>query len=123
MAAKHGKTMVVGATENTSRYANRATHSLLRHGHQVALIGLRAGSVDGQPIQTGQPDLTDIDTVTLYIGPQNQPGLYEYIKKLKPRRVIFNPGTENPVFERDLAQAGIEPIEACTLVMLATGSY
>lgn len=117
------KTVVIGATENPARYANQATRSLLRYGHAVELIGLRAGTIAGHTIQTGQPTLNDVDTVTLYVGPQNQATLYDYVKAMKPRRVIFNPGTENPVFERELQQAGIESIEACTLVMLSVGNY
>jgi hypothetical protein len=117
------KTVVIGATEKPGRYATLATHSLLRHGHEVELVGLRSGQIDGHPIQTGQPALEDVDTVTMYVGPRNQPSLYDYIKSLKPKRVIFNPGAENPEFERDLQAAGIEPIEACTLVMLSIGTY
>lgn len=117
------KTLVIGATEKPGRYANLAAHSLLRHGHDVELVGLRPGQIDGHPIQTGHPDLEDVDTVTMYVGPRNQPDLYEYIKSLNPRRVIFNPGAENPEFERNLQDAGIEPIEACTLVMLSIGTY
>ena len=117
------KTLVVGATEKSGRYANLAAYSLLRHGHDIELLGLREGKIDGHLIQTGQPALDDVDTVTLYVGPRNQPGLYDYIKSLKPRRVIFNPGAENPEFERDLRNEGIEPIEACTLVMLSIGTY
>lgn len=117
------KTLVIGASQNPARYSYRATVSLLNHGHSVELLGLRAGEINGNPIQTGQPLLTGIDTVTLYVGPQNQPQFYEYIKQLKPRRVIFNPGAENPAFEQQLRQADIEPIEACTLVMLAIGNY
>ncbi|AUD03570.1 CoA-binding protein [Spirosoma pollinicola] len=117
------KTVVVGATEKSGRYANLAAYSLLRHGHDIELIGLREGQIEGRPIQTGHPVLDDIDTVTMYVGPQNQPPLYEYIKSLKPKRVIFNPGSENPEFERQLRAEGIEPIEACTLVMLSVGTY
>jgi uncharacterized protein len=117
------KTLIIGATERTDRYANRAAQRLLAHGHPIEQIGLKKGEVRGMPIQTGLPELTDIDTVTLYVGPQNQAGYTDYIKKLKPRRVIFNPGAENPSFERELQEAGIEPIEACTLVMLSIGDY
>ncbi|WP_461129590.1 CoA-binding protein [Spirosoma aerophilum] len=117
------KTVIVGATEKSGRYANLAAYSLLRHGHDIELIGSREGEIEGRPIQTGQPELVDVDTVTLYVGPQNQPPLYDYIKSLKPKRVIFNPGTENPDFERQLQAEGIEPLEACTLVMLSTGTY
>ena len=117
------KTLIVGATEKPGRYANLAAHSLLRHGHDLELIGLKAGQIDGHPIRTGQPELKDIDTVTMYVGSRNQPPLYDYIKSLKPRRVIFNPGAENPEFERELRAEGIEPIDACTLVMLSVGMY
>ncbi|WP_460911938.1 CoA-binding protein [Spirosoma areae] len=123
MEVQKRKTMVVGATEKPGRYANLAAHSLLRHGHDIELIGLRAGQIDGHRIQTDHPRLDDVDTVTMYVGPRNQPDLYEYIKSLKPRRVIFNPGAENPEFERQLRAEGIEPIQACTLVMLSVGTY
>lgn len=117
------KTLVVGATENRDRYAHRAARSLLQRGHDIELLGLRAGSIEGHPIKTGQPDLPDIDTVTMYVGPRNQPVFYDYIRRLKPRRVIFNPGAENPDFARQLRHDGIEPIDACTLVMLSVGTY
>ena len=117
------KTLVVGATDNKDRYANRAARSLLQRGHAIELLGLREGTIDGHPIKTGQPDLLDIDTVTMYVGPRNQAIFYDYIRGLKPRRVIFNPGAENPDFARQLRSDGIEPINACTLVMLAVGTY
>lgn len=117
------KTLVIGASENTARYANRAAKSLLQHGHEIELIGLKAGQIQGHTIQTGQPTLNDIDTVTMYVGASNQAGYVDYLKTLKPRRVIFNPGAENPDLARQLEQEGIEPIEACTLVMLSIGNY
>ncbi len=117
------KTVVFGATEKPGRYANLAAHSLLRHGHDIELIGLKEGEIDGHTIQTGHPALDAVDTVTMYVGPKNQPDLYDYIKSLKPRRVIFNPGAENPEFERQLRNEGIEPVHACTLVMLSVGTY
>lgn len=117
------KTLVIGATEKRDRYANQAAHRLLQRGHAIELLGLREGSIDGYPIRTGQPILSDIDTVTMYVGARNQTNLYDYIRQLKPRRVIFNPGAENPAFARQLRQDGIEPINACTLVMLSVGSY
>jgi uncharacterized protein len=117
------KTLVIGATENPGRYANRATRSLLARGHAVEQIGLKAGQVQGVPIQTGLPQLAEIDTVTLYVGARNQAGYVDYIKTLKPRRVIFNPGAENPELARELQKEGIEPLEACTLVMLSIDNY
>lgn len=117
------KTLVIGASENPSRYANRAAKMLHQYGHPVNLIGLREGKIGEEPIQTGMPDLNDIDTVTMYVGPQNQPAYYDYIKSMKPKRVVFNPGAENPVFAQQLADNGIEPVNACTLVMLSVGTY
>lgn len=117
------KTLVIGATENRDRYANQAAQSLLKRGHAIELLGLRAGEIEGHPIRTGQPDLSGIDTVTMYVGPRNQPVYYDYIRQMKPRRVIFNPGAENPDFARELRSDGIEPIDACTLVMLSVGTY
>ena len=74
-------------------------------------------------IHTNYPDFEGIDTVTMYIGAKNQPSLYDYILKQKPRRIIFNPGAENPEFEDMAHTNGIETEEACTLVLLATGQY
>ncbi|MFM2135640.1 MAG: hypothetical protein RL021_1040 [Bacteroidota bacterium] len=116
-------TLVLGASEKTDRYSNMALRSLKQHGHQVSAIGNRAGEVDGVAIQKGQPALTDVDTVTLYLSADNQRGYYDYIVSLKPRRVIFNPGAENPELEKRLIENKIEPIEACTLVMLNTGQW
>ena len=96
---------------------------LRQYGHAIDMIGRREGKVGDEPIQTGMPDLEDIDTVTMYVGPANQPVYYDYIRKLEPKRVIFNPGAENADFARQLADVGIEPVNACTLVMLSVGTY
>lgn len=118
-----GKTVVIGASENTDRYSNRAVRSLVQHNEPVVAVGLRTGKIGDVEILTGFPVLKDVETVTLYVGPQNQPSWYDYILSLKPKRVIFNPGTENPEFEKLCAEAGIETVEACTLVMLSVGNY
>lgn len=117
------KTLVLGATPNPSRYAYLAIHSLTRHGHPVVPVGTRTGTVAELPILQDQPEIRDIDTVTLYIGPRHQPPYYDYLLGLNPKRIIFNPGTENPEL-RALAEAkGIETVEGCTLVMLSIGNY
>jgi predicted CoA-binding protein len=116
-------TLVIGASENTERYSNRVTRMLHRQNIPVVAIGLKSGEIDGIKIQTGFPQLKNVDTVTLYIGPQHQPQYYDYILNLKPERVIFNPGTENPEFEKTARKAGIEVLEACTLTMLSIGNY
>lgn len=117
------KVLVYGASTNPSRYAYIATELLLQHGQEVSLVGIKKGEVLGLTIQQDQPVLKDIDTVTLYVGPANQGGLLDYLMAVAPRRVIFNPGTENPVLERELEKVGIQTEEACTLVLLHTGQF
>lgn len=117
------KTLILGASTNPSRYANLAAHRLVAHGHPIINVGLKSGEVAGVPIEKPEQIHTDLDTITLYLGPQNQTEYYDYIIKSKPKRLIFNPGTENPELE-ELAEAnGIETTEACTLVLLSTGQY
>lgn len=116
-------TLVLGATEKTDRYGNIAVKRLLRHNQPVKAIGIKEGNIEDVKIETGTPAFDDIDTVTLYLNPGNQEQYLDYIIGLKPRRIIFNPGTENPKLENLARQNGIEPIEACTLVMLSTGQY
>jgi predicted CoA-binding protein len=117
------KTLVLGATENTDRYANRAIRSLRNHGHPVVAIGLRNGRVLDVDITKEHPQFTDVDTVTLYLSAKNQKSYYDYIVSLRPRRIIYNPGAENPELEELAEKNNIENVEACTLVLLATGQY
>ena len=117
------KTVVLGATPNPSRYAYIAAHRLVRHGHEIVNVGIKAGEVAGASIRNGQPALDEVDTVTLYIGPARQPPYYAWLLSLQPRRIIFNPGTENLELARLARAAGIEVEVGCTLVMLASGQY
>lgn len=118
------KTLVLGATDNPSRFAYKAIHRLQQHGHEVVPVGIRKGEVGGQPIITDKEQkIEGVDTVTLYVGPQNQPTWYDYIISLQPKRIIFNPGTENRELEQMAEDAGIETMHHCTLVMLASGTY
>ena len=116
-------TLVIGASLNPQRYSNLAIIRLRQHQHPVIAIGLKPGTIADVMIETGQPACVDIDTVTLYINPARQKEYYEYIISMKPLRVIFNPGTENPVFEKMLKDAGIQTMEACTLVLLSIKQY
>jgi predicted CoA-binding protein len=120
---KNKKTVVIGASPNSDRYSYKATTSLLQHGHTVIPIGIKKGNIHNLEIITDKPSLENIDTVTLYVGPQNQLEWKNYIISLKPLRVIFNPGTENHEFESELENNGIETIQACTLVMLVINQY
>jgi predicted CoA-binding protein len=119
------KTVIIGATTNPARYAYVAAEMLTDHGHEIVPVGIKTGEVFGKPILDirQQPDLRQVDTVTLYIGPHRQPEWYDYILSLKPKRIIFNPGTENPEFERKAEAADIEIVEGCTLVMLSSGQF
>jgi len=117
------KTLVLGATPNPNRYAYLAANRLKEKGHSIVNVGIKKGEVAGVPIEQPKQIHTDVDTLTLYIGPQNQPELYQYILDTHPKRIIFNPGAENPELENLALQQGIETIEACTLVMLATNQY
>jgi uncharacterized protein len=117
------KTVVIGASENPERYAYKATVSLKEHNHEVVPVGLKAGSIKGVTMLDGFPAINDVDTVTMYVGPARQPYWYDYIFSLKPKRVVFNPGTENPEFEAFLKSENIETERACTLVLLSTNQY
>lgn len=117
------KTLVLGATPNPERYAYLAVKSLRSHGHETVPVGIRNGAIEGLAIQQGTPAQDGIDTVTLYVGPERQPAYYDYILGMHPKRIIFNPGTENPELERLAEAQGIETVEGCTLVMLSIGVY
>lgn len=116
-------TLVLGASPKADRYSNMAVHRLRDHGHPVVAVGARASSIDDLPVHVAIPGDTEVHTVTLYLNAANQAVWEDRIIALEPRRIIFNPGAENKrLFRRALAH-GIEPLEACTLVLLATGQF
>jgi len=117
------KTVVLGASDNPNRYSYLAVDRLQKHDHPVVAIGKQKGKVGIIDISTEHLPLTGVDTVTLYLNPKNQQQYYDYIFSLKPKRIIFNPGAENEELAALAESQGVEPIEACTLVMLSTGQY
>lgn len=117
------KTIVLGASENPTRYSFLAVNRLRANGHPVVAIGNRKGQIGDTSIITEHPAEEGTDTVTLYLNPQLQQQYYDYILSLKPKRIIFNPGAENEELEELAKEKGIEPLEACTLVLLSTGQY
>jgi uncharacterized protein len=119
------KTVIIGATTDPSRYAYLAARMLKQYNHEIVPIGIKKGDVFGTEILNirEKPSVSDVDTVTMYIGPQRQPEWYEYILGLKPKRIIFNPGTENDTLQEMAEQNGIEVVEGCTLVMLRSYQY
>lgn len=120
---KNKKTLVLGASTKPTRYAFVAIEKLVEKGHTVLAIGQNAGEVAGVKIQTKAIPLKNIDTVTLYLNPSHQRDYYNYIVEAKPKRVLFNPGTENPEFYQLLKLNNIKYEEACTLVLLALNKY
>jgi hypothetical protein len=120
---KNKKTLVLGASTKPARYAFMAIEKLVEKGHSVLAIGHNPGEVAGIKIHTKAIPLKNIDTVTLYLNPSHQRDYYNYIVEAKPKRVIFNPGTENPELYQLLQLNNIKVEVACTLVMLATNQY
>lgn len=117
------KTLVLGASDNPSRYSYLAIHRLRNHGHPVVAIGKKHSLVADVPVETEKKEFDNIDTVTLYLNPLHQQDYYDYILSLKPKRIIFNPGAENEELANLATQHQIKVIEACTLVLLSTGQY
>jgi predicted CoA-binding protein len=117
------KTIVLGASENPDRYSFLAVQRLAKYNHPVIAIGRKDGMIGVVPIITDHPSQKEVDTITLYLNPSLQKEYYDYILSLHPKRIIFNPGTENDELADIATKNGIQAIEACTLVMLNTGQY
>jgi len=117
-------TLILGASTNPERYAFKAANLLRQHGHEVVLVGIKKGNVVGMEIQQDKNSIPkNIDTITLYLGPQHQEAWFDYILKVNPKRIIFNPGTENEALELLAQEHNIAIEQACTLVLLHTGQY
>jgi hypothetical protein len=117
------KTLILGASTNPERYSYIAAHRLTENHHEIVPVGIKKGELVGKQIINNKTIQEGIDTITLYLSPENQIEWYDYILKTKPKRIIFNPGTENDELIAKAKNNGIEPIEACTLVMLSVGNY
>jgi uncharacterized protein len=117
------KTLVLGASDNPSRYSYLAVQRLRSHGHSVVAVGRKPTRVADVTVETDKKNFEEIDTVTLYLNPLHQQEYYDYILSLNPKRIIFNPGTENDELEALAKEKGIKTLEACTLVMLSTNQY
>jgi predicted CoA-binding protein len=117
------KTLVLGASANPARYSYLAIQKLRQYGHPVKAVGLRKSVVEDVQVENVPTPSEDIDTVTLYLNPDNQKQYYDYILSLNPRRIIFNPGAENSELVKLAEDKGIQTLDACTLVMLGTNQY
>ncbi len=123
MESNQKKTLVLGASANPSRYSYLAINRLRNHNHPVVAIGKKQEKVFDVEVETEQKPFDNVDTVTLYLNPNNQKQYYDYILSLHPKRIIFNPGTENDELAGLAREKGISIMEGCTLVMLSTGQY
>lgn len=117
------KTLVLGASDNPSRYSFLAINRLRNYGHEVVAIGKKLTTVADVSVETEKKPINEIDTITVYLNPLHQKEYYDYILSLKPKRIIFNPGAENEELYDLAKDNNIEPLEACTLVLLNTGQY
>ncbi len=117
------KTVVLGASPNPVRFSHKAVKSLIRHGYEVVPVGFRPGTILEMEILTGMPPIENVHTISLYLGIARQPEYYDYMLSLKPKRIIFNPGTINPEFMAMVHRNGIEPVDGCLLMMINAGEY
>lgn len=115
--------MVLGATPNKKRFAHTCVKSLIRYGYNVIPLGVKEGEIAGQPIVTEKRSVKNLHTITIYLNAENQKNYYDYIIQQDPKRIIFNPGAENPELKSKAEQKGIEVVEACTLIMLNSGTF
>ncbi len=115
------KYLVLGASPNQQRHSNRAVRSLLRHKKEVIPVGYREGKISDKEILTGTPEIEGVDTVLIYVGTSRLNNYHNYIVGLKPKKVVFNPGTYSPEFQKYLEEIGIEVLTGCSLVMILTG--
>jgi uncharacterized protein len=123
MASDNEKIVVIGASPNPERYSYKAVRSLLKRNYNVVAIGIREGNIEGLKINTDRPVPDNVHSLLMYIDAKNQPGYYEYILDLKPKRIIFNPGTENHVLAKMASDKGIEVLNECVLSMLSTNNF
>ncbi|MEQ9424601.1 MAG: CoA-binding protein [Cyclobacteriaceae bacterium] len=119
------RTVIVGASPNQSRYAYMATVKLKKFGHDIIPLGIRSGEIENTPITDlrQKPEFGKIHTLTVYLSPAHQDEWRDYLLSLKPKRIIFNPGAENPSFEAAARSENIEVVHGCTLVMLSTNEF
>ena len=124
MALSEKTTLLLGASTNPERASYEAVRSLKVYGIPVIAVGRREYDMGDMKIIIGKPDISEkIHTVALYLNAGNQVEYYDYILALKPKRIIFNPGTKNPELSKLAVKKGIEVVEDCMMVMLSTGSF
>ncbi len=114
---------VLGASENPNSYSNKAVRLLKKKGFEILAVGKNNGMIDDVIVQTHLENNQNVDTITLYLSPENQKNYYSIITKLKPQKVIFNPGAENPELQQILEENHISYENACSLVLLNLNQF
>ncbi len=119
------KTIILGASPNPARYSNLAIRMLNDAGHEFVPVGIKKGELFGKPILNirDKPQIEDVHTVSFYLGAEKQKEWYDYILGLRPKRLIFNPGAENPELSKLAKERGIEVENSCNLVLIQTGQF
>jgi predicted CoA-binding protein len=118
------KVAILGASRKPERYSNKAFHMLREYGHKVLPVSPGFSELEGVPVFANLGEIHEpVDTLTMYVGPAISSDLLSAILQLNPKRVIFNPGSENPELESALEKSGIKVEEACTLVLLRTKQF
>ena len=117
-------TLVLGASSKPGRVSGEAVLKLRAAGHEVRAVGMQEEMLGDVLIQKEKPfPIENLHTVSLYLNPERQKEYYDYIISLKPKRILFNPGTENEALKKLAHQNQIETEEACTLVLISLGAY
>jgi predicted CoA-binding protein len=118
------KTLVLGASSKPGRVSREAVLKLRAAGHDVVAIGMQEEPLGDVIIQKDKPTpIHDLHTISLYLNPERQKEYYDYLLELKPKRILFNPGTENEELKKLALQHKIETEEACTLVLISLDAY
>ncbi len=118
------RVLLIGASNNEERYAAKAQKLLSEYGHEVIPVNPKEKEILGKPALPSIPDATfPVDTVSVYVRPEVLKNSADALIALHPKRVIFNPGTEDATLRERLEAEGIETVEGCTLVMLRTGQF
>ena len=124
MANSTYSVLVLGASTNPMRYSYKAVLWLRDAGYKVVAVGKANGKIGTVEILKDVPaQIENLYAVSVYLNPENQTEYVNQVLNLKPKKVIFNPLAENKPFADLLTKSSIEPIDACTLVMLKTGEF
>ncbi len=124
-SVENGLVLIAAVSTNDKKYSHRAAKLLADNGFKIAPLGFAKGEVGGVEIQSlsSEPKLENVHTITLYMRPENQKEWYDYFLSLSPKRIVFNPGTENSELSEIARDKGIEVVYDCTLQMVRRDDF